>query len=207
MVPKTSKSRGGPAYHKEGCRCRACKGRTQALAAGTGGDSSSGPETQALATSQDIINASLPPLVAGAKNNARKHVVEWIAVKAANPDITNADAARKIGISRTHLQHCIQRGTKEGWLVFEDPHDRLHNVLVPRVVDNIEYWLKKKDKKMTIETAKGVGLFQSYAPVKGDNEVTQPILALKIEHVDGTTAKAITGHIVGRAKQVEDVSN
>ena len=57
---------------------------------------------------------------------------------------------------------------------------------------------------MTIEAARGTGLFQSYQAAKAESEPVQTMLALKIEHADGGETKVITGHIVGRPRSVEE---
>ncbi len=133
---------------------------------------------------------------------ARGCIAKWIALRALDPDITQVEAARQIGMSRRHLQNVIQRAAQEGWLKFEDPLNRLEYVVVPKVVDNLEKFLAEGDKTTTIETAKGT-IFKQYQESKGISDASQTILALRIEPADGDV-KVITGQIVGKPRQLED---
>jgi len=133
----------------------------------------------------------------------RECIAKWIALRALDPDITQVEASRQIGISRRHLQTLIQRAAQEGWLKFEDPLNRLEYVVVPKVVDNLEKFLREGDKTITIETAKGT-IFKQYQESKGISDGNQTILALKIEPADASQIKVVTGQIVGTPRQLEE---
>ena len=104
-----------------------------------------------------------------------------------------------MGISERHLQSILQRGRREGWLRFSDPVDQLEFEVIPKVVENLSYWLDQRDKQVTIETAKGT-IFKQFAEAKGLNEQPSTVLALKIENPSGEV-RAVAGTIVGRPKQ------
>ena len=104
----------------------------------------------------------------------------------------------------------ISKATKEGWLIFEDPMKRIEHEITPAVVDNLKYWLDKKDKQITIETAKGT-LFPAYKESKGIREAPSTVLAIKIEPAiqgdPGVEIKTFTGTIVGTPKgMVEEIN-
>lgn len=134
---------------------------------------------------------------------AYDRIATWVTYKIENPDITNAEIAVEMGISRTYLQHLIHRANSEGWLKYDSPSERLENEIVPKAVDNVAHFINNKDKTMTIEVMKGTGLFRSYQSVKNDGEGNQTVLALKIETVDAAP-KVITGHVVGKAREIDD---
>ncbi len=117
--------------------------------------------------------------------------------------ITQTEIARRLGISRFSLANHIDRAVKEGWLKFDQPLERLEHELMPKVVDNLNYFLDKKDKTVTLETAKGT-LYKDYQASKGINDSPTTVLALKIETVEPENVKIIEGHIVGTARELEE---
>jgi DNA-binding Lrp family transcriptional regulator len=122
-----------------------------------------------------------------------------------NPTITNVEIAEKLGIGRTTLQAIIRQAKAEGWLQFSDPMTRIEYEIIPKAVDNLNYWLEKRDKVATLETMKGTA-FKDYQAYKGtgDNGSTT-YLALKIEMPDGEDApKVIEGKIVGKPKELKE---
>lgn len=117
----------------------------------------------------------------------------------AEPGIKSNEIARRIGISPKTLYAYISQANREGWLKFDDPISRIDHEIIPKVLDNISEFLDQKDKTVTIETAKGT-IFKQYQDEKGLGEVSQTVLALKIETVEPDRVKVITGHIVGKPK-------
>jgi hypothetical protein len=108
---------------------------------------------------------------------------------------------RSSGFSPRTLYGIIYRATKEGWLRFEDPVQRIENEIIPKVVDNLSRMLDEGNERVTIETAKGT-IFRKYQEEQGISDAAQTILALKIEQPDGTETKILTGRIVGRPKAI-----
>ena len=203
-APPVRKRSGGPAFHKPGCNCNPCRARRRKAEAESRGIRQ---DTTELATKQDspvngVINADLPPIVVRGRSH-RDRIADWAIMRAADPKLSNKDIADNLGIGVASLNVMISRAVKEGWLVFDDPLKRLEHEILPTVTDNLKYWLKKKDKTVTIETAKGT-LFPAYKEAKGIQEAPNTILAIKIEpaqHNDPTLeVKTFTGTIVGTPK-------
>jgi len=114
----------------------------------------------------------------------------------------NIEIAPLLGLKPTTLNTMIWKATKQGWLKFDNPAERLEQELSHVVVDNIEHHLSKKDKQMTIEAAKGLGLFKSHQAVKVESDAPQTVLALKIEST-GESQPSVVGNVVGRPKTFE----
>ena len=135
---------------------------------------------------------------------SRAIIAEWLKLRALEPDITMKDASIKLGIHRSTLHSIINRGTKAGWLRFDDPLSRIEHQIVPKVLDNLNYFLDERDKTVTIETAKGT-IFKTYQESKGIDQGSKTVLALKIELPDGAgETKVIAGSIVGNSRVVID---
>ncbi len=134
----------------------------------------------------------------------RARIATWLAMRSVEPGIRNSEIADRRGISVGYLRDMIYKARKEGWLQFSDPMDQIEYGIIPKVVDNLNYFLDKKDRSVTIETAKGT-LFKQYQESKGISDAPHTVLALKIEAPEpGTEPIAISGHIVGKPRQLED---
>lgn len=135
------------------------------------------------------------------KDGQRANVLRYAQLKADGHK--KSEIASRMGISVESLDNQVRRAVKEGWLVIEDPHERFQTEIVPEVVENIKFFIKKKDLKMTIEAAKGAGIFKSHAALKVEGEAPQTILALKIEMPPSMAANPpkITG-IVGKPRKL-----
>jgi len=133
---------------------------------------------------------------------ARKTIVAWIGLRSLEPDITNREAAKRLGVHANYLNSTITKAAKEGWLRFEDPLNRLEFQVLPKVVDNLDRFVEEGDKTVTIEVAKGT-LFKAYQESRGLSDASQTVLALKIEPASGDI-KVVTGQIVGKPRQLED---
>lgn len=132
----------------------------------------------------------------------KDRVLQYVALRAEFPQDRMMDIAQKMGIGRQTLYHHIQKATREGWLKYSDPSERFEMEIVPKVVDNINHFIDLKDKQMTIEAAKGAGIFKSHQAVKVENDAPQAVLALKIETAPGAEVKIMAGSIVGRGREV-----
>lgn len=128
-------------------------------------------------------------------------------MRATEPGISNKEVARRLGITSGTLNSMIHKASKEGWLVFEDPLSRIEYEIVPKVVENLNYFLDQRDKTVTIEAAKGT-IFKVFQEAKGLNEGSTTVLALKIEAAPplekGEQPKVIVGEIVGRPRLLEE---
>lgn len=95
--------------------------------------------------------------------------------------LSTQEIAEELKLKPKTVQQYLYLAAKNGWMKFEDPSDRLHYELAPKIVDNIAHHLNLKDKVMTIEAARGIGLFKSHQAIKNESEAPQMLLALKIE--------------------------
>jgi translation elongation factor EF-G len=123
-----------------------------------------------------------------------------------DPDLTNVEAAARIGISRNHLQHCLRVAVKEGWLKFNEPISRIEHEIIPKAIDNLNELLDNKNKVATIETVKNT-VFKQYLESKGVKDAPTTVLALKIEAapvVEGEVVRVMAGHIVGAPRELTE---
>ena len=111
-----------------------------------------------------------------------------------------------MGLEANSLYRVIKQGRESGLLSFDDPLERIEHEIIPKVVDNLNYFLDAKDKTVTIEAAKGT-IFRQFQDSKGISDGNQTVLALKIEQADGQEIKIMTGHIVGTPKGVSSIIN
>lgn len=149
------------------------------------------PEIEEPPIQADIVTVS--------RRDARSRIAEWALLR--SQGMKTKDIAIRMGIQPQSLHTLISKASRQGWLQFSDPAERLEHELAPLIVDNIKSHLLEGDKKMTIEAAKGIGLFKSHQAVKVENESPQMVLALKIETpvgFDPTTV--VTGTIIGVPK-------
>lgn len=122
--------------------------------------------------------------------------------------MTTNEIAEKIGLGPKTLNNYIRQAVKEGWLKFEDPRERLDFELIPKVVRNLNELLDKRDKTITIETAKGT-LFKQFQQEHGIAEGNSNVIALKIEaapSLEGQQIKVISGQVVGKPKELVEIS-
>jgi hypothetical protein len=132
----------------------------------------------------------------------RQRVADWAQMRMLEPNISTADAARRLGISPKTLYAYISRANREGWLRFDSPMDRIEYEVIPKAVDNLKYWLDLKDKTATLETMKGTA-FPAYREQLGIQEAPTTVLAIKIEptpHRDGQEMVITNNRILGRSK-------
>lgn len=204
---------GGWKTHKVDCICRPCtahRRKTETLTLSIrprdAGDEPTFAEDGSEVLEGDAPELNKPTRADFRNNSARARVATWIHAKATNPYLTNADIARKMGIAPGTLTSILYKATRAGWLTFEDPLQKIEYNIIPQVVENLDYFLKQRDKTVTIETAKGT-IFKDYQEKHGLNEQPQTVLAIKIEKPEGTgkgEVKIVTGKVVGRPRGMED---
>lgn len=131
----------------------------------------------------------------------RRQVALWVAHRAQNPSLTTKEIAERIGVTTRALYDAIAAGTRAGWLKIADPLDRLEYEILPKTLDNLNHFLDKQDRVVTVETAKGT-LFKQFQAEKGISEQVQTVLALKIEPAEGSEVKVVTGQIVGKPREL-----
>ena len=212
-APTPTNRGGGTHTHKPNCQCNPCKARArreEALPVPTGDGGPTLASDPALETG--IINADeiivAPPVGRNKAGRSKRAIIaEWIKHRTIEPDITNIEIARKLGISKPYLYSVINTATREGWLTFDDPLARIEHQIIPKALDNLNHFLQEGDKQVTIEVAKGT-IFKSYQEAKGLNQASHTVLALKIELPSTGTASTeiIEGQIVGQPKVLMDAS-
>jgi hypothetical protein len=158
----------------------------------------------ATATKPEDLDISDVLYVDEAPTSLRNRIVEWLKLRAEDPNITQTDAARKMGIAPKTLSAHISHATQQGWLKHIDPLARIEHEVVPKVLDNLNYYLDQRDKAVTLETAKGT-VFKTFQESKGISDAPKTVLALKIELPDHPSEQPVmTGTVVGRPRQIED---
>jgi transposase len=150
---------------------------------------------------EEVINADHPLITYG--RTARDRVGQWVAMRAQEPGISNTEVAKRLGISPGALNSLIYEANRDGWLKFDDPLSRVKYELIPKVVSNLNEFLDKKDRTVTLETAKNT-IFKQFQDSEGIRDSSNMVLALKIEAADPETARAITGQIVGRPRELTE---
>lgn len=191
-------------YHKPNCACPPCKRKKKAEPGGNGvrqRQKDAAASLPALGDAEVIYTEGFQPVLV-ADHGAKSRILQIMALRAKG--LNYQQVAEKLGLSYQYVRNLVWRAGKEGWLKFEDPIERFENEILPRVVDNIDYWIAQKDKKMTIEAAKGGGIFKSHQTVKIEGGAPSQMLALKIEMPPGAPEPTITaGKVVGRPRALE----
>lgn len=153
---------------------------------------------------KDVINADNPLVTY--KHTARTRIAQWIQIRHQEPGIKNIEVAKRMGITLPYLNSLISQATKEGWLKFDDPLSRIEYEIVPKTLDNMSLFLDQKDRQATLEAFKHTVAAQ-YKESKGISEGQKTVIALKIEaSPDGEPVKVLTGNIVGKPKDIFDVT-
>ena len=145
---------------------------------------------------------TLPVIVAEPwQADARSRVLQIVELKSRG--LNTKEIAETLGLTPHTINSHISKAASEGWLKFQNPFDRFEHEIIPKVVDNIAYYIKKRDKTMTIEAAKGGGVFKTYGSIKTESDSPHTVLALKIETVGSSSINppAITGHVIGKPRQ------
>lgn len=157
---------------------------------------------EATPTTPSQINADFP-LIAIHGNSIKHRVTQWMAFKAKEPTLTNAEIASRMGITSRSLNGYISRATQEGWLKFDDAFARVEYEIIPKTLDNMTKFLNDGDKTVTIEAFKST-IARQYLEAKGVSDAPQTVLALKIEAADPTGVKVVQGTIVGRPRELKE---
>lgn len=126
----------------------------------------------------------------------KERVAQYVMLRAQG--LRHPEIAQKMGIQISTLHSILHDASKNGLIVWENPSEKLEYALAPKIVDNIEEFLgpaadDAKRLKMTIEAAKGIGLFKSHQAVKVEGDAPKTVLALNIE---------FGGEVVGRRGNV-----
>lgn len=134
-------------------------------------------------------------------SKVRRTVYAAIALK--SQGMKNDAVAEQLGITKNTLKTYMHRAHTRGWLTiasFDDPDDKLEIVLKSQTVENLNAFLVAKDKEVTLETAKGLGLFKTHQTIKTDQAPPIGIaLSVQVElPVTGIAPIARVGSIGGQ---------
>lgn len=205
-MPDKKRARGAASHTNPNCQCGYCKSRRRkeeaiALAIGS---------REARVKAEDSIEVGDPDtykkLLVTTNRGYRYYIQQWLAYRSLDPEISTMDVARKLGVHPSTMYHAISKATREGWLIFSDPIDQIDHQIVPKVVENLNYFLDQKDQRVTIETAKGT-IFPTYRNSKGIEEISNTVLALKIEMPESPGPIVdVTGNVVGKPKRIAEDS-
>lgn len=192
---RSRKGVGGCYSHGPLCKCFPCAARhrkQEALAIAAGIGSYTLAETEAPVGGRRHRN--------GTPRSLRDRIAQYLHYSMVFPDLPKQAIAEKMGITSSTLNKLLRDGQSHGILTFTDPLDRIDYEIIPKIVENLNYFLDAKDKTVTIEAAKGT-LFRAYQDAKGISDGATTVLALKIEQPEpGSDVKVIAGKIVGKPK-------
>ncbi len=110
-----------------------------------------------------------------------KTVLAVIAMRAQGAKME--EISQTLGHSKDTLRQYVSRANKRGWITIQDlddPDDQLEYVLKNKVTRNLSEYLENRDKDVTIEAAKGLGLFKTHQVVKGETNA-QIGMALRVQ--------------------------
>ena len=189
---------GGTFSHGPLCKCYPCSARRRKQEAIVSGARVGGMLLAAQHVPEKAITDKNGVKKAAPKD-IRERVAQFLQLDIAFPSATKAELAEKMGLTAKRLYEIIQKGRETGLIKFVDPIDRIDYELIPKIVENLNYFLDAKDKTVTIEAAKGT-IFKAYQDSKGISDSNSMVLALKIEMPEAMDAKILTGHIVGKPK-------
>jgi len=199
--------------HKPGCKCRPCQGKAKArlIAAGAAGEAlAANPPSESELPKEtrrrpwDIKKSEYSdyPVPVIPDHSKRATVLRIIELRGSG--FTTAEVSEALGIKPATISEYMRKAVREGWIILDDPRERFEHKIVPKVVDNIEHFIDLKDRTMTIEAAKGSGIFQSHQAVKVDGTAPQAVLALNINPIAGNEPTVIRGRVVGRPKEISE---
>lgn len=203
-MASTKPRNGGCHTHRPGCRCRPCTGkriRQEKALTGRAGSPDFVTKPEQPVAVDVVIDADQPLVV---KERGPKAVLlEWAALRAAEPNLTSGQIADRLGIGRESLATILYRAKKKGLLKYESPTLILETEIVPKVVRNLNHWLDRKDRSVTVEAAKGL-IFPQYRESHGIHDHAPTVLALKIElppHANQPDGTINTGIVLGTPKK------
>lgn len=121
-------------------------------------------------------------------NSKQKAKVAQILIHKANGK-KGPEIAELMGTTEGYVRHLLWLAGKNGWFTEEDlvdPAERLVYDTSHKIVRNINKALdgeelKPGQQEMTIEAAKGIGLWKNHSAVKQEGVMQIPVLAIKVE--------------------------
>lgn len=172
------------------------------------------PVTQVESPSAPTLQPTPPvaPLSKGVErwrrahdSKSRKKVAKILVLKMAGH--STAQVAEKLGISPENVRHYLYLAGKNGWLnggaelvepsevlAFETAHKVVRNI--SRTLDG--HFATDQQHEMTIEAAKGLGLFKTHQVVKNEGQQgAAPVLEMRIVNVQVAAPQALPVETIG----------
>lgn len=166
-----------------------------------------GPEAaQSVPTPSPIGDSERPPTTLPtvkprwqrpADSKVRQRVKRVLALKLAG--WTHAEIAKKFKVKEGTIGTWLRLASRNGWLSpegeFLDPAEELAYVTAHKIVRNVNKALDgedltKQQHEMTIEAAKGVGMFKQHQAIKNDGPALPTMVAVRIEFPPGIDPSA-----------------
>jgi hypothetical protein len=153
------------------------------------------------------------PLLEPQPSSTKEHTIRSKVAQAVAYQLegkTRAEAAELLGLTIGSLNQYFYLAGKFGWLVTADAQEQLAYQTVHKVVRNIDAALDGDDperrQEMTIEAAKGLGLFKRHEVVTNDGATVMSALTVRIEQPVGSQEIAV-GSIggVGAYQDAEEI--
>jgi hypothetical protein len=112
-----------------------------------------------------------------------KAVMQTIAGRAQG--LTTKQVGELLGLTEETLYTYMKRAVRRGWInigSFDSPEDRTEFILKDKTVRNLNEFLDARNDEVTVETAKGLGIFKQHQVVKGEtNSMVGVALRVQVE--------------------------
>jgi DNA-binding MarR family transcriptional regulator len=121
------------------------------------------------------------PVVAPVKKPRRKkpkapkdsaiYKVAMATIALRSQGLRGQEIADQLGYTQNTIRTYLQRAHDKGWVNFDtlpDEESRIDVALKTKTLRNVNEFLDARDSDMTLEAAKGLGLFKQHQVVKGD---------------------------------------
>ncbi len=161
-----------------------------------------------LPTAAVVVPTSvLAPRPNGAKAESKIRTTVLAAIEMQLQGKTRREAAEVLGVTYESLTQYFYLAGKMGWLITQDARDKLQFETVHKIVRNIDQALDSENaehkQEMTIEAAKGLGLFKKHEVVQNDTAPTMMGLTVTIEQPAGNQPELTVGSIGGTPGYVD----
>lgn len=116
----------------------------------------------------------------------RNKVVAIVSLKLQG--FSTVEIGEQLGLKPASIRQYMWIAGKNGWLTTADPHDVADNILVHRVVSNLEELLHSRnvatglpDKEVTLEAAKGFGIFKDHTKAEAPAAQQANVLTINFQ--------------------------
>ena len=162
-------------------------------------------EADVMTDDLDSEAQALTVIEAAPTHSLRNTIAQWRLHRIRNPKWTTARIAEEMGMAKGSLYHSISKARKKGILVLKELDDQIEHVLIPKTVENIGHYLEQGDKEMTIQAAKGFGIFKSGSAATSDGTATVIGIKIELPKPNEAAAAGVTdpGNVMGVGKYTD----